>query len=166
MPLAQWTIQDAIATEREFFAINGYRGARDGERVYTVLDGKIPVLVSAPHAVKHLRAGVVEPKEEDEYTGTVARLLHALEPSRAMVFVRTREEVEEARRRDPITRFERVLLDLGVLTASDPEQIAAEIKEDVDRQIDEAWNAPDPDPASLERHVFAEGTPQAEDRSP
>jgi 2-oxoisovalerate dehydrogenase E1 component alpha subunit len=79
---------------------------------------------------------------------------------------RTREEVEEARRRDPITRFERVLLDLGVLTASDPEQIAAEIKEDIDRQIDEAWNAPDPDPASLHRHVFAEGTPQAEGRSP
>ncbi|HAG07403.1 MAG: Uncharacterized protein XD69_1042 [Clostridia bacterium 62_21] len=78
MPVAQWTIQDAIATECEFFAVNGYRGAQGRETVYTVLQGKVPVLVSAPHAVKHLRAGVVEPKEEDEYTGTLARLLHAL----------------------------------------------------------------------------------------
>jgi hypothetical protein len=27
----------------------------------------------------------------------------------------------------------------------------------VDRQIDEAWNAPDPDPDTLLRHVYFEG---------
>lgn len=78
MPVAQWSVEEAIATERKLFAINGYRGIQGQDPVYTVLNGELPVLVSAPHAVKHLRVGVVEPKEEDEYTGTLARLLHAL----------------------------------------------------------------------------------------
>jgi hypothetical protein len=33
------------------------------------------------------------------------------------------------------------------------------VKADVDRQIDEAWKAPDPDPETLERHLFFEGEP-------
>ena len=35
--------------------------------------------------------------------------------------------------------------------------MAAEVGANVDRQIDEAWSAPDPDPSSLHRHMFAEG---------
>jgi 2-oxoisovalerate dehydrogenase E1 component alpha subunit len=70
---------------------------------------------------------------------------------------RTREEVEEAKNKDPIRLFGRRLGALGVLTDGQSEQIAAEIKADVDRQIDEAWNAPDPEPDSLGRHVYFEG---------
>jgi hypothetical protein len=32
----------------------------------------------------------------------------------------------------------------------------AETKADVDTQIDQAWNAADPDPSTLGRHVFFE----------
>ncbi|MEW5762392.1 MAG: N-formylglutamate amidohydrolase [Bacillota bacterium] len=78
MAVLQWDIESAIAAERELFAVNGYRGAAHNGATCILLDGERPVLVSAPHAVKHLRRGVAEPKEEDEYTGTLARLLHAL----------------------------------------------------------------------------------------
>jgi 2-oxoisovalerate dehydrogenase E1 component alpha subunit len=69
---------------------------------------------------------------------------------------RSREEVEEAKHHDPIHRFEHHLRDVGVIDDDDIEAINAEIKADIDRQIDEAWNAPDPDPSTLGRHVFAE----------
>jgi 2-oxoisovalerate dehydrogenase E1 component alpha subunit len=69
---------------------------------------------------------------------------------------RSREEVEEAKHRDPIHLFEHHLRKIGALERSEVETIAAELKAEVDRQIDEAWSAPDPEPSSLLRHVFAE----------
>lgn len=72
---------------------------------------------------------------------------------------RSREEVEAAKHNDPIHRFEHYLRDAGLLEQPQVGEIAAQIKADVDRQIDEAWNAPDPDPSSLGRHVYFEGEP-------
>ncbi len=69
---------------------------------------------------------------------------------------RTREEVEEAKHHDPIHQFEHHLREVGALDKDQVEVIAAEIKADIDRQIDDAWNAPDPDPASLQRHLYQE----------
>jgi 2-oxoisovalerate dehydrogenase E1 component alpha subunit len=73
---------------------------------------------------------------------------------------RTREEVEEAKHRDPLHLFEHHLREVGVLQKEEVEGISAEIKADVDRQIDEAWSAPDPDPDSLLRHLYFEGDPE------
>jgi 2-oxoisovalerate dehydrogenase E1 component alpha subunit len=70
---------------------------------------------------------------------------------------RTREEVEAAKHRDPIHLFEHHLRKVGVLEKARVEGIEAEIKAEVDRQIDEAWRAPDPEPESLHRHLFFEG---------
>jgi 2-oxoisovalerate dehydrogenase E1 component alpha subunit len=69
---------------------------------------------------------------------------------------RSREEVEEAKRRDPIARFAGSLKDLGVMDAAAIDGMWAETKVKVDEQIDQAWNAPDADPTSLGRHVFFE----------
>jgi 2-oxoisovalerate dehydrogenase E1 component alpha subunit len=69
---------------------------------------------------------------------------------------RTREEVEEAKNRDPVRGFAETLRELEVLDADEPEAITREIKADIDEQIERAWNAADPDPATLGRHVFAE----------
>jgi 2-oxoisovalerate dehydrogenase E1 component alpha subunit len=69
---------------------------------------------------------------------------------------RTREEVEEAKNRDPVRGFAETLRELDVLDADEPEAITREIKADIDEQIERAWNAADPDPATLGRHVFAE----------
>jgi 2-oxoisovalerate dehydrogenase E1 component alpha subunit len=69
---------------------------------------------------------------------------------------RSREEVEEAKHRDPLHLFEHYLRTAGVFDKDGAEALLAETKADVDRQIDEAWNAPDPEPESLARHVYLE----------
>ncbi len=69
---------------------------------------------------------------------------------------RTREEVEEARKRDPILQFEAYLQQSGVTSEDKIEALRGELKEEVDRAVDEAWNAPDPEPDTALRHVFAE----------
>lgn len=69
---------------------------------------------------------------------------------------RTREEVEEARRHDPLIEFSAYLKERALIDDSGIETLTAEVKVDVDRQIDRAWNAPDPDPDTLARHLFAE----------
>jgi 2-oxoisovalerate dehydrogenase E1 component alpha subunit len=73
---------------------------------------------------------------------------------------RTREEVEAAKHDDPIARFAETLKDRGVMDAGAIDAAWAETKADVDAQIDQAWNAADPEPSSLERHVYfeADGT--------
>ncbi len=69
---------------------------------------------------------------------------------------RTREEVEEARHQDPLLRFGTYLKERGILDEERILAMTAEVKTEIDRAVDEAWNAPDPDPATLERHLFAE----------
>ena len=69
---------------------------------------------------------------------------------------RSREEVEEARRNDPLTVFAAYLKEQGLIDDERIESTRSEIKEEVDRQVDSAWNAPDPEPGSAIRHVFAE----------
>jgi TPP-dependent pyruvate/acetoin dehydrogenase alpha subunit len=72
---------------------------------------------------------------------------------------RSREEVEEAKHHDPLHLFEHTLREAGVLEKERVETIGAEIKADVDRQIDEAWNAADPEPETLGRHLYLEADP-------
>jgi 2-oxoisovalerate dehydrogenase E1 component alpha subunit len=71
---------------------------------------------------------------------------------------RSREEVEEAKHHDPLLGFADHLKSLGLIDDAGIEALAAEVKEDVDRQIDDAWNTPDPDPDTLGRNLFAEGS--------
>jgi 2-oxoisovalerate dehydrogenase E1 component alpha subunit len=70
---------------------------------------------------------------------------------------RTREEVEEAKHRDPLHLFEHYLRQVGVIEKSAVDELAVEVKAEVDKAVDQAWNAPDPEPSSLTRHVFFEG---------
>jgi 2-oxoisovalerate dehydrogenase E1 component alpha subunit len=69
---------------------------------------------------------------------------------------RSREEVEEHRHRDPIDRFARWLTERGDLDAARADALADELREEVESAIAAAWDAPDPDPATALRHVFAE----------
>jgi len=70
---------------------------------------------------------------------------------------RSREEVEEAKHHDPIEQFANTLKEAGVLDAAAIDAISVETKASVDGQIEQAWNAPDPAPETLERHLFFEG---------
>jgi len=69
---------------------------------------------------------------------------------------RTREEVEEAKAKDPLVLFGGYLKQLGLLDDEREEGIRAEIKAEVDREADLAWAAADPEPESALRHLFAE----------
>jgi TPP-dependent pyruvate/acetoin dehydrogenase alpha subunit len=69
---------------------------------------------------------------------------------------RSREEVEEHRSHDPIERFATHLVDAGVTDREALNQLRSEVKAEVEAAIQAAWDAPDPDPATATRHVFAE----------
>jgi 2-oxoisovalerate dehydrogenase E1 component alpha subunit len=71
---------------------------------------------------------------------------------------RTREEVEEARSKDPILLFGNHLQELGLIDAEGVERLRAEIKEQVDAEVDRAWNAPDPSPDTVLHHLFADSS--------
>ena len=79
---------------------------------------------------------------------------------------RTREEVEQAKRNDPIVRFGTYLKDQGLLDDERAEQLRTELKSQVDQAVDQAWNAPDPDPESALEHVFADRTAAAHGARP
>src|SRR2546430_674921 len=72
---------------------------------------------------------------------------------------RSREEVEEAKRNDAIIVFGNELKRLGILDDERAEKVRAELKAEVDREVDDAWNAPDPDPESAMKHLFGDKPP-------
>jgi 2-oxoisovalerate dehydrogenase E1 component alpha subunit len=72
---------------------------------------------------------------------------------------RTREEVDEHKHRDPIDRFTAYLIAQGVLDHDRMQTMHDEVKREVEDAITAAWDAPDPDPATVMQQVFAEEAP-------
>jgi 2-oxoisovalerate dehydrogenase E1 component alpha subunit len=72
---------------------------------------------------------------------------------------RSREEVEHAKANDPLIRLAAYMKEQGLLNDEAIERIQAEVKTEVDRAVDEAWNAADPDPQTALSNVFAEPAP-------
>ena len=70
---------------------------------------------------------------------------------------RSREEVEEAKRNDSLILFAAYLKEHGLIDDDGIEQLRAEIKKDVDAEVDAAWTAPDPEPQSSLEHLFGRG---------
>jgi 2-oxoisovalerate dehydrogenase E1 component alpha subunit len=69
---------------------------------------------------------------------------------------RTREEVEQWRKKDPILRFERYLRSVDVLDESGVDEMREQARADVSEGVKAAEAAPLPDPASAARHVYAD----------
>jgi 2-oxoisovalerate dehydrogenase E1 component alpha subunit len=69
---------------------------------------------------------------------------------------RSREEVDEHKHRDPIDLFAAYLTGHGLLDDARMQDLYDELKDEVDAAITAAWEAPDPDPKTAMRHVFAE----------
>lgn len=69
---------------------------------------------------------------------------------------RDQEEVQEAKRQDPIIRFKAYLEETGVLTAEKTEEIENKVAQLVDEATEYAENAPYADPESALRYVYAE----------
>jgi 2-oxoisovalerate dehydrogenase E1 component alpha subunit len=69
---------------------------------------------------------------------------------------RTAEAVEEASKKEPITRFAEQLRKLGALDDARGEEIAARVKSGVDDATDWAEAQPNPAPEEALRHVYVE----------
>jgi pyruvate dehydrogenase E1 component alpha subunit len=68
---------------------------------------------------------------------------------------RTREEVEEHRKRDPIALWSKRLMEEGIMDEAAIRALDAEVQAEVGDAYDFADQAPDPDPAELFTHVYA-----------
>lgn len=69
---------------------------------------------------------------------------------------RPREEVEEARHHDPLDVFGRYLRACDLLDDARDEALRAEVKVELEAAIAAAWEAPEPDPTGVGRHLFEE----------
>jgi pyruvate dehydrogenase E1 component alpha subunit/2-oxoisovalerate dehydrogenase E1 component alpha subunit len=65
------------------------------------------------------------------------------------------EVIEEWKARDPLQRYERVLQEIGVASATDFEEIQARVKREVDTATDEADRSPMPNPEDAAKGLFA-----------
>ncbi len=69
---------------------------------------------------------------------------------------RTKEEVEERKKNDPIHRFEQELLARKLANDSDFEKLRAGVEKITAGAVEFAETSPAPDPAELYSDVFAE----------
>lgn len=69
---------------------------------------------------------------------------------------RDQEEVQEARKMDPIIAFRNYLIDCGVLSEESAKELEDDIAKEVDEATDYAENAPYPDPEDTLKYVYAE----------
>ena len=67
------------------------------------------------------------------------------------------DEVAAWLRKDPIRRFQDVLLDQGVLSAAELERLFRDVEATIDEAVAFAAGAPYPTPKQAEKHVFAFG---------
>jgi pyruvate dehydrogenase E1 component alpha subunit len=67
---------------------------------------------------------------------------------------RTKEEVEEAKTRDPIARWRRAVLENDLATEDGLRKIAGEVDAEVEEAVRFAENSPAPDPGELWNDVL------------
>jgi pyruvate dehydrogenase E1 component alpha subunit len=70
---------------------------------------------------------------------------------------RTREEVEDQRKRDPISVWSKRLIADGLMDESAVRAMDKDVMEEVEDAYQFADQAPDPEPGELFTHVYAEG---------
>jgi pyruvate dehydrogenase E1 component alpha subunit len=67
---------------------------------------------------------------------------------------RTKEEIEFWKTKDPVGKFETLLIEKGILSKEQTEQITENVRNEIRNAITEASAAPDSDPAELVTSVF------------
>jgi len=79
---------------------------------------------------------------------------------------RTADELEAARRLDPLAHTEHQLLEMGLLDAGERDTLHARIRAEVDAAAEAADARPVPDPAHLMEHIYSSATPVTAERAP
>jgi TPP-dependent pyruvate/acetoin dehydrogenase alpha subunit len=73
-----------------------------------------------------------------------------------------KEDLEEWRRRDPLERYARVLVETGDATAEELAAIDRAVTEEIDREAEAAEKSPLPDPAIALQNVYAKPSSETE----
>jgi pyruvate dehydrogenase E1 component alpha subunit len=117
----------------------------------TVVDGNdlLAVVEAADAAVSRARAG-----EGPSLLECKTYRLRGHSKSDRNLY-RTKEEIEEWRARDPIPRLRDALVEAGRLDAAEAAAIEASAAAEIEAAVEFARTSPDPDPAQLERDVYA-----------
>lgn len=68
---------------------------------------------------------------------------------------RTKDEIENWKKHDPISRFRERLLDAGILSEERSEQIDVEAQQEIEDAVTYAEASPDPDPNQVTEYVYA-----------
>lgn len=68
---------------------------------------------------------------------------------------RAKEEIEEWKAKDPIVRFEKVLVERGVLSPGDIEEMHSKVEKRLAAAVEAGRNAPYPDVNEVTEHVYA-----------
>jgi pyruvate dehydrogenase E1 component alpha subunit len=68
---------------------------------------------------------------------------------------RSKEEIEEWKERDPIGRFERLLLEADVITEEDVKKINEEMEQIIQEAVEFAENSPEPSVENVTEWVYA-----------
>ncbi len=140
MPVERATSKTPIADRAEVYGMPGF--CVDGNNLLSVYE----VMVEA---VEHARNGggpVLVEAVTYRYFG------HSKSDRN---LYRTKEEIEQWKRNDPIIRFKKRLLAAGYLTEGQAGQIDAEAQQEIDDAVAYAETSPEPDPASVTEYVYA-----------
>lgn len=78
-----------------------------------------------------------------------------------VIVAETYRTLDEPRSRDPIARFERTLLEQGLVTSDELLEIRHAVDIELDRSVDEALASPMPHPPEARTRVYAEPEPDA-----
>ena len=143
-PLNTATLNPEIATRAAAYGIPGV--AVDGNDV-------IAVYMAAKTAVERARAGLGPTLIESKTYRTVGH--HEGDPVTGTY--RTQAEVDAWAARDPIKSFRtRLTEEFGCATAADLDAIDARLDGVVQHALDFARRSPDPDPATVGQHIYAD----------
>ena len=143
-PLKTATLNPEIATRAAAYGIPGV--AVDGNDVIAVYEAALAAIERAraghgPTLIESKTYRTVGHHEGDPVTGTY----------------RTQAEVDAWAARDPVTMFRtRLLEEFAVASASDLDAIDARIDGIVQHALDFARRSPEPDPATVRQHIYAE----------
>ena len=143
-PLKSITLNTELATKADSYGMPGV--AVDGNDVFAVW-------LAMKEATERARAGKGPTLIEARTYRTVGH--HEGDP--VVGTYRTQEELDTWMRRDPIDMFrKRLVEDYGVADAEDLTDIEAQIEKVVQEALEFARNSPEPDPATVRRHVYAD----------
>lgn len=143
-PLKSITLNPEIAQRAASYGMPGV--AVDGNDVFAVWN-------AMKEATDRARAGIGPTLIEAKTYRTVGH--HEGDP--VIGTYRTQEELDAWIRRDPIDMFRRRLTeDYGTATPEELAQIETRIDGVVQEALEFARNSPEPDPATVRRHVFAD----------